>query len=484
MGAESQPSVVDPFERRGRLWAYAIVGFLSLLTVVGGFISDYAIYLAAYLWFGFVYGTCLQYGRFCFSSAFRDLFAVGVPRMAVGLMIAMVLFGVVSAFVTASGNSTFHPAPYGWHSVIAGLIFGVGMVLTGGCASGSLYKTGEGNVTAMLVVLAISLSQAIFVDVGGWLNALVPQTWREAAANRGLPPEITVGDGWIDQYLAGHVWNQPIATYGELLGFGNPYAAAFVGNVLIGIVLPAAVALAAIYFVWYRKSDLRKRREAGGVAPGFAAELAGYWRMIAASRRTAIAGLVLGVAAGLHMYVMKGLQLKFGVSNFADLMTTMGFTSGISIKGTVFDPGYWYLTTQEAQLVGWILDKLGWNITDNIFFGLENGIPNPLLNPAIWMTAALILGAAAMALLHGEFKWKGTTLELATWALIGGTLMGIGSRLGLGCSVGGFFSRVSQGDVSGWIFGAGMFAGAYLGVKFFNWWTERKMAREMAAFGP
>ena len=24
--------------------------------------------------------------------------------------------------------------------------------------------------------------------------------------------------------------------------------------------------------------------------------------------------------------------------------------------------------------------------------------------------------------------------------------------------------------------------GAYLGVKFFNWWTERKMAREMAAF--
>ena len=483
MAAESATAVVRPVAQRSHHWAYAIVGILSLLTIAAALLSDYAMYLAAYLWFGFVYGTCLQYGRFCFSSAFRDLFAVGVPRMAVGLMIAMVLFGVVSAFVTASGNSTFHPAPYGWHSLVAGLIFGIGMVLTGGCASGSLYKTGEGNVTAMLVVVAISLSQAIFVDVGGWLNALVPEAWREAAAGRGLPDEVNVADGWIDQYLAGYVWQQPIATYGEWSGLSNPYAAAFVGNVLIGIVLPAAVALAAIYFVWYRKAYLRKRREAGGTA-GVAAEWAGCWSMIAASKRTAIAGLILGVAAGLHMYVMKGMQLKFGVGNFGELMTAMGFTSGISLKGTVFDPGYWYLTTQEAQLVGWFLGKLGWNITDNIFFGLENGIPNPLLNPAIWMTVALILGSAVMALLSGEFKWKGTTLELATWALIGGTLMGIGSRLGLGCSVGGFFSRVSQGDVSGWIFGAGMFGGAFLGVKFFNWWTERRMAREMSAFGP
>lgn len=469
--------------RRDRLWAYVIIGCLSVLTVACYALNEYTIYLAAYLWFGFVYGTCLQYGRFCFSSAFRDLFAVGVPRMAVGLMIAVLLFGLVSAFVTASGNSTFHPAPYGWHSLIAGLIFGVGMVLTGGCASGSLYKTGEGNVTAMVVVLAISVSQAVFVDVGGWLNALVPESWSRAALDKGLPAQITVADGWIDQYLAGYVWNQPIATYGELLGFNSPYAAAFVGNVLVGIVLPAAVALLAVYVVWYRKGYLRKQAQTGSAGHGFAAELGGYWSMIAASKRTAIAGLVLGVAAGLHMYVMKGLQLKFGVGNFADLMKELGFASGLSVKGTVFDPGYWYLTTQEAQLVGWLLDKLGWNITDNIFFGLENGVPNPLVNPAIWMTVALILGAAVMALLHGEFKLKGTNLELATWAIIGGVLMGIGSRLGLGCSVGGFFSRVSQGDVSGWIFGGGMFAGAYLGVKFFNWWTERKMAREMAAFG-
>ena len=471
-------------ERRNRLAAYAIIVALSLLTAAGYRYSEYSIYIAAYLWFGFIYGICLQYGRFCFSSAFRDLFAVGVPRMAVGIMIAMVLFGFVSAFVTASGNSTFHPAPYGWHSIVAGLIFGVGMVLTGGCASGSLYKTGEGNATAMLVVLSISISQAVFVDIGGWLNALVPESWAYSAMVKGLPGTINTNDGWIDQYLAGYVWDRPVATYGELLGLENPYAATFVGNVLLGIVLPAAAALVAVYVVWYRKGYLRRMRGEGAARGRLATETAGYWSMILASKRTAIAGLVLGIAAGLHMFVMKGLQLKFGVSNFGEIMQELGFTSGLSAKGTVFDPGYWYLTTQEAQLVGWGLNKLGWNITDNIFFGLENGIPNPLINPVIWMTVALIGGSAVMALLHGEFKWKGTTPELAVWAIIGGTLMGIGSRLGLGCSVGGFFSRVSQGDVSGWMFGAGMFAGAYLGVKFFNWWTERRMARATAAFGP
>ena len=89
-------------------------------------------------------------------------------------------------------------------------------------------------------------------------------------------------------------------------------------------------------------------------------------------------------------------------------------------------------------------------------------------------------GAAVMALLHNEFKWKAPTRELAMWALLGGALMGIGSRLGLGCNIGAFFVRVSEGDVSGWLFGIGMIAGAYLGVKFFSWWTERKMAKEAA----
>ena len=472
---------MENIERKNLVWVFVIIGFLSLLSIATYQMHEYYIYLTAYLWFGFVYGMCLQYGRFCFSSAFRDLFAVGVPRMAVGIVIAMVLFGTVSAFVTATGNSTFHPAPYGIHSVIAGFIFGVGMVLTGGCASGSLYKAGEGNATAMLVILSISVSQAIFADIGGWTNNLVPYAWHQSAIAKGLAggdQRRRRLDGSVPRRLCG---DQPVLLFSKWLGLGKGFVGAYVGDVFVGIVLPASALLVAVYSIWYRKGYLRKQAEARRPTSGLRVELAGYWSMIMASKRTAIAGLVLGIAAGLHMYVMKGMQLKFGVTNFGTLMKEMGITFGLSAKGTVFDPGYWYVTTQEAQWVGWVFNKLGADNMDNIYFGLENGLPNPLINPADWMSLALIGGAAVMALLHNEFKWKGTTRELAMWAIIGGTLMGIGSRLGLGCNVGAFFVRVSQGDVSGWLFGIGMIGGAYIGVMFFNWWTERKMAREMAA---
>ncbi|MFH1603663.1 MAG: YeeE/YedE thiosulfate transporter family protein [Pseudomonadota bacterium] len=425
---------------------------------------------------------CLQYGRFCFASGFRDLFAVGVPRMAVGIMIAMLAYGCISAFLTATGSSTFHAANYGWHAVIAGFIFAAGMVFAGGCASGTLYKAGEGNVTSMLAFVSFTASLTVLADIGGWLNALVPSAWHESALAKDLPAQITAGDGLLDQYLAGYLWNLPTLTFGEWLGSENAWVSAYVGNVLLGIVLPVSLLLAVIYAIWYRKGYLHKRDEEGKRHAGLATEFGGLWSMLAASKRTAVVALILGIASGLHMYVMKGMQLKFGVENFGTIMTELGLTSGLSYNGTVFDPGYWTVATQQSQWFGWVFNELGWDLTHNIYFGFANGLPNPLLNPAGWMSIALIGGAAAMALVNNEFKWKNTTPELAVWAIIGGILMGIGARLGQGCNVGAFFVRASQGDVSGWMFGIGMIGGAYLGVKLLNWWTERKMAKEMAAF--
>jgi uncharacterized membrane protein YedE/YeeE len=469
--------------RKNVVWAYGIVAFFALVSIATFALHEYYIYLSAYLWFGFIYGMCLQYGRFCFASAFRDLFAVGVPRMVVGIMIATILFAISSAFVASTGWSTFHPAPTSIHAMIAGVIFGVGMVFAGGCASGSLYKTGEGNGVALLVILSISVTQAIFVDVGGWFNKFIPKSWHESALEKSLPAAINAGDGWVDQYLAGYVWNQPIRTYAQSLGLkDDTVAGAFIGNTFVGVVIPALLLLAVVYFFWVRKNYMKKLEKEKGSSATFADHVKGFWGMVMASKRTAIAGLLLGIACGLQMFVIEGMRMKFGVKNAGTILERLGFEFGISAKGTVFDPGYWYVTTQEAQWVGWVLQKLGWENMDNIYFGWVNGIPSPAINPADWMSVALIGGAAVMALLHGEFKFKAPTKELAIWAIIGGFGMGIGSRLALGCNVGAFFVRTANGDMSGWLFGLGMIGGAYIGVKFFNWYTERQMAKEMVGF--
>ena len=74
-------------EKRNKIWAFIILGIFILTSMLYYSVNVYYIYLVVYIWFGFAYGMMLQYGRFCFASASRDLFAAGVPRMAVGIMV-------------------------------------------------------------------------------------------------------------------------------------------------------------------------------------------------------------------------------------------------------------------------------------------------------------------------------------------------------------------------------------------------------------
>jgi hypothetical protein len=208
-------------------------------------------------------------------------------------------------------------------------------------------------------------------------------------------------------------------------------------------------------------------------------DIKGLLNMIVDSKRTALAGLGLGVASGLHMWVLGILRERLGIDNFGELLQQMGFTSGLTIQGTAFDPGYWYITTQEAQWMAWTIEKIfRVDLYHNIFFGVENGILNPLINAADLMIIGIILGAAFMALYRGEFKWRKPTGEQVIFALIGGTLMGIGARLALGCNIGALFVPAANGDYSGWLFFIAMGAGAFSGVKITTWWINRRVQKE------
>ncbi len=481
-------------EKRNQIWALIITGLMILISVVYYSVNVFYMYVVAYIWFGFAYGMMLQYGRFCFASASRDLFAAGVPRMAVGVLVALMFFSLIQATLASTNMSTFHPAPFGIHTLIAGWIFGMGMVLAGGCASGSLYKIGEGNMTSFVAAFfGLCIGQAVFVDVK-WFNFLIPQSWVDSAAAKvagGFPPADKMTSSF-DTYLAGYVWDKSsiqlshTKTFSEALPGITKY---FVADSLVNSIIPATILLVVIYYFFMRKGFIKKRAKQKGGQTGLGDHFAGVWNMITASKRTTIMGVIIGIVAGLHILVMKGLQLKFGVSNFGQILTRMDKAGDITLKagevstkGTVFDPGYWYITSQEGQLGGWILEKFGWNMRDNIFFGVNNGLPEPWRNPALWMSIGIIFGAMVMARLSNEFKFKMPKGELWVWGLVGGILMGWGSRPSLGCNIGAFFIRIAGGDPSGWLYGTGMIAGAFIGVKFFNWWSERKMAKEMEAF--
>lgn len=97
---------------------------------------------------GFAIGFIMHRSRLCFARAFREPFVTGEGEMtkavilalAVGLPLAALLFEkkIIDPYVAI-------PATFWIGSLVGGVIFGVGMIFAGGCASGSLWRMGEGH---------------------------------------------------------------------------------------------------------------------------------------------------------------------------------------------------------------------------------------------------------------------------------------------------------------------------------------------------
>jgi hypothetical protein len=159
---------------------------------------------------GAAFGAILQRSRFCFASGFRDLFLLRDRRVMLGLLAALavgsvgylVVFGlrVPDPFETPGLPRAAHIAPAGWPVVVGGVSFGLGMVLAGGCISGSLYRLGEGNLTAPVTLAAAGL--------GFWLGFLAwPWLWVSAVATA---PVV-----WLPKHLG---WAGSLVVYLVLLG--------------------------------------------------------------------------------------------------------------------------------------------------------------------------------------------------------------------------------------------------------------------------
>ena len=109
---------------------------------------------------GLALGVTLLYARFGFTSAFRRLASVGnvqgLQAHMIMLAIASTLFALIlgTGFsftgVTPAGNIS----PVGTSLIFGAFLFGIGMQLGNGCASGTLYQVGGGATSMVLTLLA------------------------------------------------------------------------------------------------------------------------------------------------------------------------------------------------------------------------------------------------------------------------------------------------------------------------------------------
>ena len=141
-------------------------------------------------WFiiiGGLMGLISQRSRFCIVKAFRDPFMSGESHGAVGVMagllVGLVGFTIIKIFGIGAGEVSMRAREMTWifphfwiRGAIGGLIFGIGMTVAGGCAVGTLWRVGEGQIKlwmSALGFLIISPLSKLYIVPG--VEKMLPQ---------------------------------------------------------------------------------------------------------------------------------------------------------------------------------------------------------------------------------------------------------------------------------------------------------------------
>ncbi len=119
---------------------------------------------------GIITGWVLQRGRYCMNSAFRDVIFINDLTLFKAYILALIVVTIGANLLEDLGvieelrRQAFLPVA----NIIGGYVFGMGIVLAGGCGSGVWYRVGEGQFNAVVAVLGFMIG--IFVTEEGILK--------------------------------------------------------------------------------------------------------------------------------------------------------------------------------------------------------------------------------------------------------------------------------------------------------------------------
>jgi uncharacterized protein len=98
---------------------------------------------------------------FCFACYFREPFMTGDAAAAQAVIISLLISVLGYAVIKWTGlcsELVFPASSFGLGGLVGGFIFGFGMLLTGGCGSGTVWRAAEGQVKLMVALVTFALS--------------------------------------------------------------------------------------------------------------------------------------------------------------------------------------------------------------------------------------------------------------------------------------------------------------------------------------
>ena len=215
----------------------------------------YTLLVLICLLLGLLAGVVMHRSDYCLAGIFRDLFLFRHTVMIRTLVLLVVSTMALFESARQLGILPLYPFPLLYPptpaNVLGGFMFGIGMVLAGGCAVGTLYKAGAGSALSCTALGGLVAGSTLYAEIHPLWAAFIKSTTF-------FPGKITVS---------------------QIMG--------------VDPLLPVAVAvLSGIPFIarWYRDGSM--------VRPSFAAGYLQPWK----------AALILS-AISLASYVLVGMPL-------------------------------------------------------------------------------------------------------------------------------------------------------------------------------
>ncbi|MGO3733322.1 MAG: YeeE/YedE family protein [Vagococcus sp.] len=401
---------------------------VALLFVFSTYLSSEKEILSMQLFSGVLLGAVLTRSRFGFAGGIKRIYVRGegslTKALLIMLLVTMFIFfgvqwiaasnGAVPAFraletdAIIPGTQNVYIANLA--TVIGGILFGIGMIFAGGCASGTLTDMGEGEGRALFVFL--------FFILGSAPGELARYNFDETA----------LGEVGVKSYLP-----DTFGYFGALL-------------VSIGI-------LAFIYW-------LTLRYEAKLKIEGTYMDPKGDWEDF---EKPLVANEPSDHSLFSFATYHKLFIERFTFNTGAVLISVIcGFILIVTGKA-------WGVTSAFSALEVALLKPLGVEFSSPAFTKIVEDVNAGLLfNGGTIRNFGIVMGAMLAFLFAGRFTlaFKLNKKDLP-YFIAGGLLMGFGARFAKGCNAGAMYSAISTFSISGWVFSIAMVVGGLISLKLF-----------------
>ncbi|MHC1719167.1 MAG: YeeE/YedE family protein [Clostridiaceae bacterium] len=402
----------------------AVVVCIAML-VFGSFLSNSSGKLTLNLFTGLALGYILSRARYGFAGGIKRIYITGEGKLTRALLVmfaisiiatagihwayasngALPIFRAILPNAVIPGTSSVLTMDIG--TVLGGITFGIGMMIAGGCASGTLSDFGEGAIRAVIALF--------FFVIGSIPGAMAKYAIQQSS----------IGQFSARVYLP------------DIMGY--------VGSVAFSLAI-----LLVLYIISRKYEDFRKKE-------GF------YNETVFAPEELPLPEenkFRLFSYRTYHKFFVERWSFMTGGILLAIVFVMIIITTGAS----------WGVTGPFVNWAVALFQAVGINFTSPALQSGVDAVNKGLVydagslrNMGIIVGAALAMLSAGIFKFDFDFKFRDIILYI-----IGGLLMGFGARLAGGCNIGALYSGIANLSLSGWLFMASLCFGGIIGLKLFE----------------